>query len=41
MTKKPGQKVSVRYIDQSGAGHTTSVTLGSGPPQYDVARVSA
>jgi S1-C subfamily serine protease len=33
MAKKPGQKVSVRYVDQSGVGHTTSVTLGSGPPQ--------
>jgi S1-C subfamily serine protease len=33
LTKKPGAKVSVRYVDQFGGSHTTTVTLGSGPPQ--------
>jgi S1-C subfamily serine protease len=33
LTKKPGAKISVAYVDQSGASHTASVTLGSGPPQ--------
>jgi S1-C subfamily serine protease len=33
LTKKPGAKVTVAYVDQSGASHTASVTLGSGPPQ--------
>jgi S1-C subfamily serine protease len=33
LTKKPGAKISVAYVDVSGASHTTSVTLGSGPPQ--------
>lgn len=32
-TKKPGAKVSVAYLDQSGYGATATVTLGSGPPQ--------
>jgi S1-C subfamily serine protease len=33
LTKKPGAKITVTYVDQSSASHTASVTLGSGPPQ--------
>jgi S1-C subfamily serine protease len=33
LTQKPGAKITVAYVDQSGASHTASVTLGSGPPQ--------
>jgi S1-C subfamily serine protease len=33
LTKKPGAKITVAYVDQFGASHTASVTLGSGPPQ--------
>jgi len=33
LTKKPGAKITVAYVDLSGATHTVSVTLGSGPPQ--------
>jgi len=33
LTRKPGTKVAVAYVDQMGSGHTASVTLGSGPPQ--------
>jgi S1-C subfamily serine protease len=33
LTKKPGAKISIAYLDQSGTSHTASVTLGSGPPQ--------
>ena len=33
LAKKPGDKVSVTYLDQSGARHTTTVTLAAGPPQ--------
>jgi S1-C subfamily serine protease len=33
LTKKPGATVGVAYVDQSGASHAASVTLGSGPPQ--------
>ena len=33
LTKKPGAKISVAYLNQSGTSHTASVTLGSGPPQ--------
>ena len=33
LTKKPGAKISVAYLDQSGTSQTASVTLGSGPPQ--------
>jgi S1-C subfamily serine protease len=33
LTKKPGAKVNVAYVDQSGTSQTASVTLGSGPPQ--------
>jgi S1-C subfamily serine protease len=33
LTKKPGARVSVAYIDQYGTNHTATVTLGSGPPQ--------
>lgn len=32
LTKKPGQKVSVRFVDEAGTSMTT-VTLASGPPQ--------
>ncbi len=32
-TKKPGTKVTIRYVDQTGATHSLAVTLGSGPPQ--------
>jgi S1-C subfamily serine protease len=33
LTKKPGAKVKVVYVDQSGKSHTATATLGSGPPQ--------
>jgi S1-C subfamily serine protease len=33
LTKKPGAKVTVAYVDRSGATQTTTVTLGSGPAQ--------
>jgi S1-C subfamily serine protease len=33
LTKKPGAAVTVNYTDQSGASHSTPVTLGSGPAQ--------
>jgi S1-C subfamily serine protease len=33
LTKKPGAKITVAYVDQFGASHTASITLGSGPPQ--------
>lgn len=33
LSKKPGEKLSVRYTDRYGAAHTTSVTLVNGPPQ--------
>lgn len=33
LTKKPGDSVSVVYTDPSGAQHTVSVHLASGPPQ--------
>jgi S1-C subfamily serine protease len=33
LTTKPGDKLKVAYVDQSGTRHTASVTLGSGPPQ--------
>jgi S1-C subfamily serine protease len=33
LTKKPGAKITVAYVDVSGASHTASVTLASGPPQ--------
>jgi S1-C subfamily serine protease len=33
LTKKPGAKITVTYLDQSGASHTASVKLGSGPAQ--------
>jgi len=32
LSRKPGQKVSVRYLDDTGT-YTTTLTLGSGPPQ--------
>ena len=33
VSQKPGAKISVEYVDLSGASHTASVTLGSGPAQ--------
>jgi S1-C subfamily serine protease len=33
LTRKPGAKVKVAYVDQSGTSHTAAVRLGSGPPQ--------
>jgi S1-C subfamily serine protease len=33
LTKKPGAKITVAFVDQSGASHTAAVTLGSGPAQ--------
>jgi S1-C subfamily serine protease len=33
LTKKPGAKIQVAYVDQSGASQTLSVTLGTGPAQ--------
>ena len=32
-SKKPGDRVTVTYRDGYGATQTTTVTLGSGPPQ--------
>jgi len=33
LTKKPGARIAVAYVERSGARHTATVTLGSGPPQ--------
>jgi S1-C subfamily serine protease len=33
LTKKPSAKITVAYVDRSGASQTTTVTLGSGPAQ--------
>jgi hypothetical protein len=33
VSEKPGAKIRVAYVDLSGASHTASVTLGSGPAQ--------
>ncbi|MFZ0664392.1 MAG: trypsin-like peptidase domain-containing protein [Acidimicrobiales bacterium] len=33
LTKKPGDTVQVQYFDSSGNQHTTTLKLGSGPPQ--------
>ena len=33
LQQKPGEKVQVVYDDQSGAQHTVTLTLASGPPQ--------
>jgi len=33
LTKTPGTKVTVSYLDQYGSGATATVTLGSGPAQ--------
>lgn len=33
LAHKPGQRVVVVYTDSNGFSHTTTVTLGSGPPQ--------
>jgi S1-C subfamily serine protease len=32
-TKKPGTRVTLRIVDQTGSTHSVSVKLGSGPPQ--------
>jgi S1-C subfamily serine protease len=31
--KKPGARVSITYVDQSGWSHTVTVELASGPPR--------
>src|SRR5438093_295985 len=31
--KKPGTKITIGYVDRTGALHTARVVLGSGPPQ--------
>ena len=31
--KKPGTKITIGYVDRTGAPHTARVVLGSGPPQ--------
>jgi S1-C subfamily serine protease len=33
LAKKPGATITVAYVDRSGASHTATVTLGSGPAQ--------
>ena len=33
LTKKPAEKITVAYVDQSGTSHMASVVLGSGPAQ--------
>ena len=33
VSEKPGAKITVAYVDVSGASHTASVRLGSGPAQ--------
>jgi S1-C subfamily serine protease len=33
LTKKPGAKITVAYVDRGGTSHTATVTLGSGPAQ--------
>jgi S1-C subfamily serine protease len=33
LTKKPGDTVTIGFMDQMGLGQTASVTLASGPPQ--------
>ncbi len=33
LLEKPGARVSVTYVDPTGASRTTTVTLASGPPQ--------
>jgi len=33
LTKKPGMRIGVVYLDGSGQRHTASVTLATGPPQ--------
>jgi len=33
LTKKPGSRIAVAYVERSGAKHTATVTLASGPPQ--------
>jgi S1-C subfamily serine protease len=33
LTKKPGTKVTIAYLDELGASHSVSVTLASGPAQ--------
>jgi len=33
LLQKPGARISVTYVDTTGAGGSVTVTLGSGPPQ--------
>jgi S1-C subfamily serine protease len=33
LTKKPGARITIAYVDQSGTNHTASVKLGTGPAQ--------
>jgi S1-C subfamily serine protease len=33
LTKKPGMRISVAWIDGAGQSRTATVTLASGPPQ--------
>jgi S1-C subfamily serine protease len=33
LTQKPGAKIRIAYVDQSGTSYAASVTLGSGPAQ--------
>jgi hypothetical protein len=33
INEKPGNAVSLSYVDTSGQQHTIRVVLGSGPPQ--------
>jgi S1-C subfamily serine protease len=33
LTKQPGARINVAYVDPSGASHLANVTLGSGPAQ--------
>ena len=33
LTKTPGEKITITYSDQYGAGHSTKLVLASGPPQ--------
>jgi S1-C subfamily serine protease len=33
LAQKPGAHVSLTYLDQTGASHSTTATLASGPPQ--------
>jgi S1-C subfamily serine protease len=33
VAKRPGQKVTIGYVDEFGSSQTVTVTLASGPPQ--------